>query len=96
MRRAVLFALVFTIPVYVFLNIWQGFRFEEMAKRVQQMEREQNEWFERNKYLMASIAIYSSPVRIEQLAPQLDLHRIDQSRVLRVQVGERREGRSDD
>jgi cell division protein FtsL len=63
----------FTITVLVFialffLNTWQGYRYQELGREVDNLELEQKDWLEKNKKVIAALAVLSSPERIEALA----------------------------
>jgi cell division protein FtsL len=69
----------------LFLNTWQGYRFEALKRNVQQLEAEQRDWLEQNKKLVAAVAVLSSPQRIQRLAEgQLGLKKLERSAVSTV------------
>jgi cell division protein FtsL len=69
----------------LFLNTWQGYRFEALKRNVQQLEAEQRDWLEQNKKLVAAVAVLSSPERIQRLAEgQLGLKKPPSSAVTTV------------
>jgi cell division protein FtsL len=69
----------------LFLNTWQGYRFEALKRNVQQLEAEQRDWLEQNKKLVAAVAVLSSPERIQRLAEgQLGLKKLERSAVSTV------------
>jgi hypothetical protein len=37
-----------------FLNSWQGFRYQELKRDVEELEAEQQEWLEKNKKAIAA------------------------------------------
>jgi cell division protein FtsL len=83
--KKILFILVFTIPVLLFLNAWQVYRHDQVKDTVSGLEEQQREWLERNKRMIAGIAVLRSPTRIEQLAKEeLKLEKIDSGRLLRI------------
>ncbi|MDX9799969.1 MAG: hypothetical protein RBT69_01385 [Spirochaetia bacterium] len=70
-KKTVLVALaVITIPVLLFLNAWQGFRFERMNAEIRNYEYEQKEWFEENKRMLAALSVYSSPARVKKIVDE--------------------------
>jgi len=67
-RKKVLIALsVITVPVLLFLNTWQGFKYERINNEIRNYEYEQKEWFEENKKMLAAISVYSSPARVKKI-----------------------------
>ena len=82
---AVTFALL--LGGLLFLNTWQGYRFERLRRGVQQLESEQRDWMEQNKKLVAALAVLSSPDRVERIAvKQLGLRKLDRSLLTTVVV----------
>jgi hypothetical protein len=51
-----------------FLNTWQGFRYQQLERGVGRLEQEQKNWLEKNKKVIAALAVLSSPERITTLA----------------------------
>ncbi len=51
-----------------FLNTWQGYRYQELEQEVENLELEQKDWLEKNKKVIAALAVLSSPERVEALA----------------------------
>ncbi len=83
-RLPILFVALLVISLF-FMGTWQGFRYQQLVREVRLMEEEQKSWLEENKKLIAGLAVFSSPERIEHIArEQLQLNRIDRSRVLKV------------
>ena len=58
------------IPLAVLVTTWSGLHRHLLAEELRILEHEQTAWLERNKRLLASIAIYRSPQRIAELAGQ--------------------------
>ncbi len=75
--KLLLFLLVLVVSALFAGNTWHGVRYERLQREVKNMEEEQKEWLERNKKLIAGLAVFGSPVRIEKLAEQLGLVRKD-------------------
>ena len=87
MKRAVGVALVAAVSLLLFLNIWQGYRYEQMKREVARLEEHQRAQLEENRRLLASIAVLGSPARIEKIArEELGLQRLDPRRTQRVTV----------
>ncbi len=68
MRKYLMFFMAFTVPLFIFLNIWQVFCYESLEDSVVSLEKEQDRWIEKNKRIVTSLSILSSPERIERLA----------------------------
>ncbi|MFO8064367.1 MAG: cell division protein FtsL [Spirochaetota bacterium] len=76
MRRYIAYACVIVLPVALFFNVWQSFRYEMLDQDVSQLEEEQREIVEENKRLIAGIAVLRSPARIQAVAEEeLELER---------------------
>jgi hypothetical protein len=70
-RKKVLIILaVITIPVLLFINTWQGFKYERINAEIRSHEHEQKEWFEENKKMLAVISVYSSPARVKKIVEE--------------------------
>jgi hypothetical protein len=67
-RRVLIIAVTASVPVLLFLNVWQGVRYSRLREDVRLLEEEQTAWFERNKNLLAAVGVYSSPKRLDALA----------------------------
>ena len=88
-RYLLLYFIVFTIPLFLGLLVWQSNRYQNLLKELERLEQTQTEWIESNKRLMAGIGEYSSPERIEALAKsQLDLQKIPPENFLQVKITE--------
>jgi cell division protein FtsL len=71
----------------LFLNTWQGYRFERLKRDVQQLEGEQRDWLEQNKKLVAAVAVLSSPERIQSIAEgELGLKKLERSALTTVVI----------
>lgn len=90
MKRIILIVLTLIIPILFFVNVWQGFRYVRMEREVSLLEAEQKDWLEKNKKLIAALAVFRSPARIEKIAEsKLGLKKIDPERVWRIIFPER-------
>ncbi|MCL2067437.1 MAG: cell division protein FtsL [Treponema sp.] len=82
-----LYFAVIAIPLMMGLCVWQSFRYQRLNLDVNRIEKTQAEFVERNKQLIADIAVQSSPERIEQIAVrELKLRRIRPEDVLQVRI----------
>jgi len=67
--RSPLFILMILVFLSVFfINTRQGFRYQEVERGVRGLEQEQKNWLEKNKKVIAALAVLSSPERIKSLA----------------------------
>jgi len=86
-RYFVLYLLVLTMPVFLGLLVWQSNRYQNLSGELLRLEQSQEEWIESNKRLIAGIAEYSSPERIEQVAKyQLELQKIRPEHLLQIKI----------
>jgi cell division protein FtsL len=83
-RLSILFVALLVVSLF-FMGTWQGFRYQQLVREVRALEEEQKSWLEKNKKLIAGLAVFNSPERIEHIArDELKLNRIDNSRVIKV------------
>jgi hypothetical protein len=67
--RSPLFILMILVFLSLFfINAWQGFRYQELERGISGLEQEQKNWLEKNKKVIAALAVLSSPERIRALA----------------------------
>jgi len=86
-RFLLFYFLIFTIPLFLGLLVWQSNRYQDLSKELTRLEQTQTEWIESNKRLIAGIAEYSSPQRIESIArDQLNLQKILPEYLLQVKI----------
>lgn len=84
MKRAFAVILVASVPLLMFLNAWQVFRFNRTLEDVRVLEEKQRTLIERNKNALVGIEVLSSPSRIDEVADGIEgiEKRADVSRVL--------------
>ena len=68
MKRVVLFASLFLIPLGLFLAAWQSFGYYQIRQEVLELERRQQALVDDNRRLVAENAFASSPGIIERRA----------------------------
>ncbi|MCL2229935.1 MAG: cell division protein FtsL [Treponema sp.] len=86
-KYLLLYILVFTIPLFLGLLVWQSNRYQKLSGELSRLEQSQTEWVESNKRLIAGISEYSSPDRIEDIAVnELDLEKIQPEHFLQVRI----------
>jgi len=87
MKRIITAVLCLAVPALILLNAWEGYRYNDLADRVSDLEKQQQNLLESNRDAIAQIAYESSPTRIEEKAAgKLDLGPLDQSSVTRITV----------
>lgn len=70
-----------------FLNTWQGYRYQELEQEVGNLELQQKDWLEKNKKVIAALAVLSSPERVEALAvDKLGLKPLKPEDVIKVKL----------
>jgi len=57
-----------TIPLFLMAVVVQAIQFQDLQREVAQKERQQFEWVEKNKKVLAGVTVLRSPQRIETLA----------------------------
>jgi hypothetical protein len=94
MRRLVtLYFCVLTFPLFLGVSVWQSRNYASLQREVRRLEVVQEEWIESNKRLIAGIALYSSPERIErEAAERLGLLKKQPEEILQIRIenGQRR------
>ena len=68
MSKRLRLLLIFTVPVFVFVNIYQTYSYQQVDRQVTALQTQQRNWLEHNKRIIAGIAVLSSPQRIDQIA----------------------------
>jgi cell division protein FtsL len=69
-RRYIALTCIIVLPIALFLNVWQSFRWETLEREVTRLEQKQRDMVEENKRLIAGIAVLRSPGRIRTLAEE--------------------------
>jgi cell division protein FtsL len=86
MRRIVLL-LVVAIPVLLFANAIQAYRYSRLEQEVDRLQNEQQSLIEENKRAILAISVLSSPQRIGPLAEnELGLRRVNGSDIIRMRT----------
>ena len=93
-NKFLFYLLVFTIPVFLGLTVWQSLRYTALNREVVRMEAVQKELVEKNKWFIAEIAKFSSSERIENVAVRdLGLSKAQPENVLQISIDRRRRSR---
>ena len=56
-----------SVPVLMFLNVRQSYRYERLETEVEKYEIEQKEWLEDNKRMLSTYSVFSSPARVQKI-----------------------------
>jgi cell division protein FtsL len=76
-----------SVPVFFFVQVLTAYQYQSMEREVRTLEKEQKEWFEKNKKIIAGISVLRTPERIEKIArDDLDLKQIEPDRIKRLVV----------
>ena len=87
MKRFFLIFVLLFIPLSAFVTVYQVFRSEQLRNDIADLSEKQQSLFERNKRMIANIAILRSPERIDKLAEKdLGLKQISGDRVIRIDI----------
>jgi cell division protein FtsL len=93
MRRFIaLYFLALTLPLFLGISVRQSRKYAALQREVRGLEVIQEEWIESNKRLIAGIALYSSPNRIEHIAvEELGLTKKQPEEIVQIRIeGSRR------
>ena len=91
MKKLLILAVALSIPFFLCLTVWQAYRYTKLNDEVAALEAEQVSWLEKNKKVIAGLALWSSPERIEKLAREtLGLKRLDRDRTLTITLPNRK------
>lgn len=90
MEHKILFVFIAVlVPLMLFVNAWQAYRYQQEEKAVRYYEECQQELLEKNKKIVARISVLSSPERIEKLAKEeLGLRQYKAEDILRIKKDE--------
>jgi hypothetical protein len=87
MKKILTAILCLAVPGLIFLNAWEGYRYNDLSDRIADLEKQQKDLLESNRDAIAQIAYESSPTRIEEKAAGAHgLAPLDQSAVIRLKV----------
>lgn len=68
MKRRVFAIFALAIPVLLFANVLLSYRYDDLEKQIDRLDREHAELLESNKRIITSITILERPDRIRELA----------------------------
>jgi cell division protein FtsL len=84
MKRALIFILVITAPLFLLGAVWQASRYSALAAELKRLELSQDEWVQENRKLAAGISVLSSRERAAALAEALGLQKALPERRIRI------------
>ena len=93
MKKILTALLCLAVPGLLFLNAWQGYRYNALTDQVAALEKQQKELLEANRDTIGQIAYETSPDRVAEKAAALGLVPADPSAVTRLQAAQRPDGR---
>ncbi|MFW5742631.1 MAG: cell division protein FtsL [Spirochaetota bacterium] len=87
MKRPLVVLLIILVPVLLFANVLQAFRYGRLEREIASLEREQLALLEENKRAILAITVLTSPRRVGDLAEGvLDLRRISSEGIIRLET----------
>lgn len=87
MKKLILIVLVVFVPVLLFMNVWQSFRYWEVEREIQELEQVQIEVFQKNKLAVAGIGYLHSPFMIDEVArDSLGLEKSEPGQAIHVRI----------
>lgn len=85
--KLILVTVLVLLPVLLFANVWQGYRFVQLSRDVARLEVQQRRSIEENKRLIATIAVLRSPERIREVAEEyLEAAPLEPGQSIRIQI----------
>jgi cell division protein FtsL len=91
-KRPLVVLLIILVPVLLFANVVQAFRYGRLEREIASLEREQLALLEENKRAILAITVLTSPRRVGDLAEGvLDLRRISNEGIIRLETPLERE-----
>ncbi|MFP4430605.1 MAG: cell division protein FtsL [Spirochaetota bacterium] len=85
--KLILITVLVLLPVLLFANVWQGYRFVQLSRDVARLETQQRRAIEENKRLIATIAVLRSPERIREVAEEyLEAEPLEPGQSIRIQI----------
>ena len=89
MRRLWFSLMLISVPLLIFLQVLQSYRYTVALEKMDSLEAIQLEKLEENRKVLAGIAVYDAPARIHRVTQDLlELERAEPERVLQVTLPE--------
>ncbi|CEM60808.1 cell division protein FtsL [Treponema phagedenis] len=87
MRRFLIFFFTVSIPLLLFLGVWQASRYNAIEREINDYKKEQERLITENKQRISAISILSRPERIEKIAIEnLDMRKAKPSEIMRIEL----------
>jgi cell division protein FtsL len=77
---------IITIPLFFAAVVWQANRYNSVDKEISQLEKDQEQWINASKRLIAGGASYTSAERIEMAAKRMKLEKVPPENIIQVQI----------
>ena len=91
MRRSLIILLVALMPLLLFANVLQAYRYSRLEREVRLLEQQQAALIEETTRAILAISVLTSPERVGPLASgELGLERIGTDDIVRLLAGEGR------
>ncbi len=75
MKKFLFFLVIISVPLLLFMNARQSFKYERLETEIDSYELEQKEWLEENKKMLSTYSVFSSPARVQKITEDnSDLH----------------------
>jgi len=68
MNRKLLLFCAASLPIFLLAMVVQAIEYQDLRRDVAVKEKQQDEWVEKNKKVLAGVTVLQSPQRIESLA----------------------------
>ncbi|MEM5948681.1 cell division protein FtsL [Spirochaetia bacterium 38H-sp] len=84
-----MFKYIATVSILILFSllIFQSYKYQELEKKLLEIQQKQEELVEENKRLIAAIEVMSSPQRIEKIAKDgLGLEKVDRNKIITIEV----------
>ena len=62
--------LLATVPFFVFINVYQTYRYQTVQRSIAALLSQQKNWLEENERIIAGVAVMGAPERIERIAKE--------------------------
>lgn len=93
MKKITAFFLTLSIPLLLFLTVWQSSRYTNIERELRDYDKEQYRLIEENKRKISGISILLRSERIEKIAvEQLNMRKALSSEILRIEIGKEKSG----
>jgi len=94
-KKKLLLLIILSVPVFLYLNVWQAFRYRVVETEIELLESKQQEQIEENKKAIIGIEVLGTPARINDLATGMeDLSRKEFPAAIRIRIDEPEGGSS--